>query len=398
MRNLPKYWIACSGGVDSVVLVHILHQKMEHVGILHCNFHLRGESSNKDEELVRNLAKQLHLPIRVKEFDTQQYEKDHRVNTELAARELRYQWFDTIILKENKTIVLGHHYDDQIETFFLQLRRGGRVKGLSGMPVFRKGYLRPLLKHTKKDLIAIALKNNWKWREDITNASNVYMRNWYRNEIIPYLKKTGFPLTDIVSLMDSFQILLKHINQFEVPNTIRIEVWLQLPIWYQQHILSEHQLGEYPENEITLLAKGNKGKHIGNQNCSVWNEGGELVFVKEKEQLQLQLIVNTCMKNETRMNSDDLFLDAAKVQPPFNYRKWKHGDRFQPLGMEGEKKIGKFLRDRKIHTHQKENVHVLVDDMDCVLGVFGFGVDEKYKLDGNTEKVYWIGLEGKTPN
>ena len=393
MDRIPTYWVACSGGVDSVVLLHIVHRIQKNIGILHCNFHLRGKQSNKDELFVRKLAEELCVPIRIREFDTRKYEKEHHINTELAARELRYKWFDEIISNEKGRIVLGHHYDDQVETFFLQLRRGGRVKGLSGMPVFRKGYLRPLLKHTKKDLIAIAQKNNWKWREDITNTSNVYMRNWYRNEILPWLEKLGFPLTDIVPLMESFQIVLEHINQFEVPSTIKIESWLQLPIWYQQHILSEHQLGVYPENEINQLAKGSKGKYIGNQNCSVWNEGDELIFVKEKEQPQLQLVVKTCMRNETKLNNDDLFLDAAKVKPPFNCRKWKNGDRFQPLGMQGEKKIGKFLRDRKVQTHQKESVQVLVDDMDSILGVFGFGVDDKYKMDGSTKMVYWVGLE-----
>ena len=390
MGNSPKYWVACSGGIDSVVLLHIMHENGEDVGILHCNFHLRGESSNQDEQFVRELAKQLHLPILVQEFDTKQYEKDNRINTELAARELRYNWFDEIIQKEDAMVLLGHHYDDQIETFFLQLRRGGKVRGLSGMPVYRKGYLRPLLKYSKKELIVIAKKNKWKWREDETNTSNEYMRNWYRNDILPWLSTSDFPLEEVVPLMHSFQELLKWMNKLPVPSDIKIEDWFLLPIWIQQHILATHQLGEFSEDEVTRLAKAQKGKFLGNDKCKVWNEGGKLVFVKEKTQVEFKLVVKTLPQEEIKMNNKDLFLDASKVKEPFNFRVWEAGDRFQPIGMKGEKLIGKFLRDRKVPTHQKEHIQVLVNEKNQILGIFGFGVDEKYKIDIKTEVVFQL--------
>src|SRR5690554_317929 len=130
MKERPKYWVACSGGVDSVVLLQLMIAQQKEIGILHCNFHLRAESSNEDETFVRNLAAELNVPIRVKEFNTIAYGQDNRINTQLAARELRYAWFDEIIKNENVIVLLAHHYDDQMETFFLQLRRGAKIKGL----------------------------------------------------------------------------------------------------------------------------------------------------------------------------------------------------------------------------------------------------------------------------
>ena len=388
MNKSPKYWVACSGGVDSVVLLHIMHEEKKDVGILHCNFHLRGESSNQDEAFVRNLAKTLELPIRVREFDTKQYGKDHKINTQLAARELRYDWFDEVIQKENGIVLLAHHYDDQLETFFLQLRRGGKVRGLSGMPVFSAGYLRPILKYTKAELLLLAKKHNWKWQEDITNASNDYTRNWYRNEVLPWLKTAHFPLEEVVPLMHSFQEVLAYLRKVEVPNSIKIEDWFAYPIWIQQHILSEQGLGEYSESEINRLAKTEKGKFIGNDTAKVWNEGDELVFVKvASRKAEFLLEVSTHSIEEVEMNTTDLFLDASKIQGQLSTRKWRAGDTFQPLGMKGEKSVGKFLRDRKVAAHLKEDVYVLVDERGWVLGVFGFGVGERFRMDEGTRSV-----------
>jgi tRNA(Ile)-lysidine synthase len=390
MTNSSKYWIACSGGVDSVVLLHLILQLKERtdVGILHCNFHLRKESSNQDEAFVCELAKKLNVPIRVKEFDTKQYSKDNSMNTQLAARELRYNWFDEVIQNENGIVLLAHHFDDQIETFFLQLRRGGKVKGLAGMPVFKNGYLRPFLKYSKNDLIALARKYDWKWREDISNSSNDYTRNWYRNEVLSFLNSAQFPLNDVVPLMHSFQQALAFIKSLPIPDMIPISDWFSMPIWYKEHILSEQDLGEYAATEIDRLAQSDKNKFIGNDFSTVWNEGNELIFVKEIEnEHQYGLKIELVFRDQVEMNQNDLFLAASKVEGQLTNRKWQAGDRFQPLGMKGKKSIGKFLRDRKVAAHLKEKIKVLVNEQGEILGVFGFGVNERYKVDSKTKKV-----------
>lgn len=395
MNKPLKYWVACSGGVDSVVLLHLICQlkKKKDVGVLHCNFNLRGDASNKDEMFVRKLAEMLHVPIRVKNFNTIQYGETHKINTQLAARELRYNWFDELIQKEKSTVLLAHHYDDQIETFFLQLRRGGKVKGLSGMPVFKSGYLRPLLKYTKKELLHLAEKNQWEWTEDSTNTSNDYTRNWYRNIVLPFLNEKEFPTTDIVPLVHSFQKVLAFLNSFPIPSSILIKEWLPLPKWFKEHLLFEHGLGMYSANEIDRLTKAEKGKYLGSESIKVWNEGEQLFFVKE-EQLskKYNLRTATLAKNKTKINSTDLFLDASKVVGQLSIRKWKSGDVFQPLGMKGEKSVTKFLRDRKVLTHQKESVYVLIDQNNSIVGIFGFGAGERFKIDKNTSQVIFAQL------
>nr|WP_299203276.1 tRNA lysidine(34) synthetase TilS [uncultured Brumimicrobium sp.] len=395
MNNAPTYWVACSGGVDSIVLLHLMLEtkNKNEVGILHCNFHLREQSSNEDELFVRNLARELNVPIRVQDFDTKQYAKSQRLNTQLAARELRYNWFDQIIREEQAVVLLGHHYDDQLETFFLQLRRGGRVKGLSGMPEYRAGYLRPLLKHTKEELISLAQQHDWKWREDVTNASNDYTRNWYRNEVLPCLQSEGFPIHEVVPLMHSFQSVLCFLKSIKIPDSILIEDWKSYPVWVQQHILSEQGLGEYAVDEIARLTKSEKGKFIGNDHAKVWNEGDALVFVKESSQaVEYKLAISKHPTGTIKLNPSDLFLDTSKVKLPLTIRKWQAGDYFQPLGMKGLKSVGKFLRDRKVPAHQKEQVRILLDSENHILGVFGFGVDEKYRLNNSTKELFRVRL------
>src|SRR5690554_5806705 len=395
MINSPKYWVACSGGVDSVVLLHLMHELKEKkdIGILHCNFHLREQSSNRDEEFVRALAEELGIPIRVKEFDTKQYSKDNRINTQLAARELRYNWFDEVIEIEGGIVLLAHHYDDQLETFFLQLRRGGKVKGLSGMPVFRQGYLRPILKYSKEDLVSLAKKHNWKWQEDVSNASNDYTRNWYRNEVLPCLQSEGFPIHEVVPLMHSFQSVLCFLKRIKIPDSILIEDWKSYPVWIQQHILSEQGLGEYAVDEIARLTMSEKGKFIGNDYAKVWNEGDALVFVKESSQaVEYKLAISKHLTGTIKLNPSDLFLDTSKVKLPLTIRKWQAGDYFQPIGMKGLKSVGKFLRDRKVPAHQKEQVRILLDSENHILGVFGFGVDEKYRLNNSTKELFRVRL------
>lgn len=395
MNNAPTYWVACSGGVDSIVLLHLMLEtkNKNEVGILHCNFHLREQSSNEDELFVRNLARELNVPIRVQDFDTKQYAKSHRLNTQLAARELRYNWFDQIIREEQAVVLLGHHYDDQLETFFLQLRRGGRVKGLSGMPEYRAGYLRPLLKHTKEELISLAQQHDWKWREDVTNTSNDYTRNWYRNEVLPCLQSEGFPIHEVVPLMHSFQSVLCFLKSIKIPDSILIEDWKSYPVWIQQHILSEQGLGEYAVDEIARLTKSEKGKFIGNDHAKVWNEGDALVFVKESSQaVEYKLAISKHPTGTIKLNPSDLFLDTSKVKLPLTIRKWQAGDYFQPIGMKGLKSVGKFLRDRKVPAHQKEQVRILLDSENHILGVFGFGVDEKYRLNNSTKELFRVRL------
>src|SRR5690554_504759 len=392
MSENLKYWLACSGGVDSVVLAHLLHNQGIQFGILHCNFQLRGEASDEDEKWVRDFARDLAIPIRVQTFQTKQYALENKLNTQLAARQLRYNWFDEIIEREACFVLLAHHYDDQMETFFLQLSRGGGVKALAAMPVFRKKYVRPLLKYSKQEILELAQKNNWTWREDKSNLSNDYKRNWYRNEVLPWLQSQSFPLEKVVPLVHDFQKVYHFLNALPIPSIVAVSEWNFFPIWYKQWLLSAHGLGEFSEKEVDRLSQSKKGKYLGNNQAKIWNEGDEFHFVKEKTQKNYRLEVKKTSVQEIQFNAQDLFLDSASVEGSLTFRPWKEGDKFTPFGMKGEKSVGKFLRDRKVLSHLKKDVQILTDEKHQVLGVFGFGVDENYKVSSQTQEVIWIRL------
>ncbi|MBW7868740.1 MAG: tRNA lysidine(34) synthetase TilS [Brumimicrobium sp.] len=395
MDTSPTYWLACSGGLDSVVLAHLLKESQQSFGILHCNFHLRGEDSNLDQKFVEQLAIELNVPIRIKEFDTFQYMKSHQMNLELAARELRYNWFEEIIEIEKTYIILAHHKNDQIETFFTQLRRGGKVRGLAGMPVYRDGFIRPLLKYSKEELKSLASRYHWAWREDKSNESNEYVRNLYRNKLLHLIEKQGFPIVDVIPLMHDFQHLLSYLNTLPKPNSWKLNEWQNLPIWFKQHLLTHYKVSEFPTEEVDKLLHSEKGKYIGNQETSIWNEGNVLIFVSNKiEDSQKQIkIEEVKIPDFTLLNC--IYIDADKVAMPLDARKWKEGDLFQPYGMKGVKTVAKFLRDKKIPSHQKENYWVLEDNTSRIIGIFGFGAGELFKIDKNSQTIWQINLVDK---
>lgn len=394
MESNVTYWIACSGGVDSVVLTHLMHLQKKNIGLLHCNFQLREEDSDEDEAFVRKLAEELQVPLQVKVFETEKYAQENHINTQLAARELRYAWFDEVLATGDCYVVIGQHYDDQVETFFLQLRRGGGVKGLAGIPASRTGYLRPLLNYRKQELLELAYKNGWTWREDRTNILNEYKRNWYRNEVLDFLQKQDFPIEEVVPLMHDFQRLLTVLKKLPTPRTISFEKWEKWPIWYREFIIDTHGLGMYPEKEISRLTTAKKGKFIGTEIYQVWNEGKELVFIERPfEKPVYSIVLEKKSRKDLLFQSGRIYIDASKVSPPFDFRLWQAKDRFRPLGMKGQKSMGKFLRDRKVPAHQKEEVYVLLNADEDIIAVFGQGVGEDYKVDKKTTSVWEISLK-----
>ena len=188
-----KILVACSGGADSMVLVHVLLSLNENIAIAHCNFNLRGEDSNADEELVRNFALKNKLSFHVESFDTTGFAKHNKISTQVAARELRYEFFKRLKKEFSYDyIAMAHHADDMAETVLINLGRGSGIAGLKGMPVFKNDIIRPLINVSRREIENYATKNSVKYRDDITNFDNKYTRNRIRNEVLPILKEV-FP-------------------------------------------------------------------------------------------------------------------------------------------------------------------------------------------------------------
>jgi len=398
-KNQYDYWVACSGGVDSIVLVRLFKELNKNFGILHCNFKLRGVDSDNDEEFVRNLADEIDVPIKVRVFDVNNYIKEQGGNVQLAARNLRYRWFEEVKSKYKAKIVLGHHKDDQIETFLLQLRRGGKLKGLSSMPLLNEGYVRPLLSYSKLEIYDLARQNNWAWREDSSNKKSDYLRNYYRNELIPSFENISWLKTEILGLVQNFQVLLnfseRYLNQrfnFSKDVEVSFSLWDSWAFWLKQLFVSESGIAPISVKEVDRLRNSQKGKYLSNEFKSIWNEGNRFLMRSSNDFIAFPEYQIKTISSSTNVDykEDDVFIDKDKVQGNIRLRKWREGESFQPLGMKGQKKISKFLRDRKVSSSEKKNYPVIVDETDQIIGVARMCPDERYKVDEKTNNILVI--------
>ena len=212
-RNFPellknKFLLACSGGLDSVLLSYLCKQNHMDFILAHCNFRLRGADSNGDEDFVKEWGHQLEKPVYVTHFDTMGYVNNHNVSVQMAARDLRYHWFKALMQEHGiDYLVTAHHADDNLETFLINLSRGTGIEGLTGIPEASNQIRRPLLKYTRWHILEYAQKCNLLWREDESNADTKYLRNKIRLEIVPKLKELH------PTFMDNFKMTLDYLKE-----------------------------------------------------------------------------------------------------------------------------------------------------------------------------------------
>ena len=394
MGDKVKYWIACSGGVDSVVLAHLMHRMGKPIGLLHCNFQLRGTDSEEDEYFVEELAKTLDIPVKVKRFNVINRIKILGGNVQLAARELRYDWFNAVLANYDGYICLGHHKDDQVETFLLQLGRGGKVKGLASMPLKKDKFLRPLLEKSKEEIIELAKDNNWSWREDHSNRENNYKRNLYRNQLIPLLKEKIDVNEIVLSVVKSYQELLNYCSEtsFAKKNIygvheIDTQQWNELPEILKKFELERFGLNKIPSGEVDRLCKSSSGAKIDLEKVTIYKHREKLMFVNE-QLLKWSFSISTVKKVDVKILSKKLqFADRSRISGKLRSRKWLSSDRIVPLGMTGSKKIGKYLKDQGVPGFFRAKIPIVVDGLDNVVFVPGFTVDDRFKVQHFTKEL-----------
>lgn len=412
--------MACSGGLDSVVLAHLCASYNLDFSLAHCNFKLRHEESDKDEDLVRKLGEQLGKEIFVTSFDTHGYMAQHRTNLQIAARELRYNWFSQIMENHHiKTLVTAHHADDSLETFIINLSRGTGIEGLSGIPSLTNTISRPLLQFSRTEIKKYAEANAIHWREDASNENTKYLRNNIRHNIIPKLKELNpHFLENFLKTQEHLgqtqEILHQHITQLKkqlfskekMVEKVKVASLLALrpTKTYLFHFFREFGFTQW--DDIYGLLSANSGKEVHSNTHRL---------LKDRDFLLLKPIVHKNTKafyiewdQETVSEPIDLklshvkaigetspniiYVDKETLKYPLIVRKCQKGDYFYPLGMSGKKKISKFFKDVKMDVFAKENQWLLCSG-DNIVWIIGKRADERFKITDKTKEILKIILE-----
>ena len=406
-----KVLVALSGGADSVALLRVLLSLGYTCECMHCNFHLRGEESDRDEAFVKALCEECTVLLHVTHFDTETYAKEHHQSIEMAARELRYAWFHQ--LKEERkasVIAVAHHRDDSVETFLLNLMRGTGIDGLKGIPV-RNGYVvRPLIQESREDILDYLKAIHQDYVTDSTNLQDQYVRNKIRLNILPMMKEinpsvmesiqdTAFRLSEVSSIYHQDrdnrleQILKKNSDDFmqvsiaDVLNDIAPNALLH-------ELLSPLGFNSDQVKDIyRSLEHSQSGKRFLSKEWVLIRDREDLLLhrIKEEETIP-ELIVQEVDYTPGFIIPRDKCIacvDADKVEMPLTIRKWQVGDKFVPFGMTGKKKVSDYLTDRKMSLYQKENQYVVCSG-DRIVWIVNERSDNRFRITSQTKRVLLI--------
>ena len=409
-----KFYIAVSGGIDSMVLVHLFQHFQLQFGLLHCNFKLRGEESDADMRFIHDYAEENRLQLKIGFFETAQIAKECKISIQVAARELRYNWFYEQMEENNVDFVAtAHHLDDNLETFLINLSRGTGLDGLTGIPTINDKIFRPLLPFSREEIENYANENNLKWREDSSNTSDKYLRNKIRHHLVPILKeinphfldafqKTQSHLTEAQSLVNDAEYIVYQevVEEFE-NGTIFFEIkkLLKLPNYgaYLYQWLKQYEFTAW--EDIYNLVSAQSGKYVLSENFVLLKDRRNLILSKRNNNNFEEIIINSFeeihnlpLKFKMSKLADILnppkniiFVDIQKLIFPLKIRKWEEGDYFYPLGMKGKKKVSKYFKDEKFSLLDKENALIL-ESNNQIVWIIGHRADERFKVDETTYK------------
>lgn len=418
-----KLLLAISGGLDSVVLAHLCYQLKLNIALVHCNFNLRGDESDADEDFVMQFAEKLDLEVFIESFDTEAYAKTNKLSTQMAARELRYNWFKELSGQLHFEYVLtAHHADDNLETFLINLSRGTGLDGLTGIPEVNDTIVRPLLPFSRQNIEEYAIKHHLKWREDSSNASTKYLRNKLRHEVIPVLKNlnpnflqnfqnTLNNLNDTADIVEeSLNAVLKRAVVSMDATEIKLKVSefrkLNNPKAYLHEFLKDYGFTEW--NDVVNLLEAQSGKQLFSSSHrllkdrdvlilrDIASEKKQDVITIENNQWHTEIPIGTLhlsvVDSVLNSHSNSIYVDKGSLTFPLLIRPWQEGDFFYPLGMQGKKKLSKYFKDEKLSLIDKENIWLLCSD-EAIVWVISKRADNRFKVNENTKQILKIELK-----
>jgi len=425
--------LAVSGGVDSIAMVRLFKDAGYNFGIAHVNFGLRGEESDGDEAFVKNLANQLEVPLYIKNFNTKKFAAENKISIQMAARDLRYAWFEEVITEHGYNYVAtAHHLDDQAETFFINLLRGTGISGMHGIMPRQGKIIRPLMFTTREKIMSFALDLNLAWCEDRSNKSRKYLRNKLRLDVFSELYKINpqfshklnesiSHLRDVETIYDShiagvtadlvqhtpegILISIDWVYEYEPHNTYLFE--LLKPYGFSYPVVKEivrsldtfsgkifysptHRLLRDRENFIIQPLSTLSSDH----------HNGE-VFYLEKNILNIEHPVCLCTHQTDNITelpmgkSSIACLDMDKLEFPLKLRKWEKGDWFIPLGLKGKKKLSDFFINQKLSLADKEKTWLVLSG-DDIVWVIGKRIDNRFRITPKTKRAFVISSVDET--
>ena len=422
-ENLPflkgkKLLLAVSGGIDSMVLMRLCIEMKMDISVAHCNFTLRGDESDTDEDFVKSQTDKLQIPIFIKKFDTKEIAEKEKSSIQVVARNLRYEWFNTLLINNDYDYILtAHHLDDSLETFLINFTRGSGLNGLTGIPQQNVSIVRPLLPFSRTEIEIFAKENKVEWREDSSNASDKYLRNKLRHDVIPMLKELNpsllYSFENTISNLQQAQSLVddatrivyrKVVTDINFQKRINLTELIQLPNYNAYLYQWLEPLGFSDWESINDLATAQSGKQIHSQNHTLLKDRNFLIvfakqesekttlFLIEKEQKEVKfpLKVKFCNVDDiSNQATNTIFVDEDKLQFPLVIRKWQEGDWFYPHGLNGKKKLSKFFKDEKYSLLDKSEAWLLCSN-NQIVWIIGDRQDDRFKVTETTTKILKI--------
>lgn len=422
LTSISKVIVGVSGGADSIALLHFLHQNGYECIAAHCNFHLRGEESNRDEQFVREFCRNLQIPVEITEFETERIARENKISIEMAARELRYRWFEELrILHSADEICVAHHRDDSVETLLLNLIRGTGIRGLTGIAPRNGHIVRPFLGVNRSEIEEYILQNSLTFVNDSTNTETVYLRNKIRLEILPKLEEINPSVRDTIertsdNLRSVEQIYLAEIEkqQTSIVTTNEGKILISIPkllLFAHPSTLLFELLQPCGFNrtvceEIFASLRGIPGKTFHSTEYTLVKDREELIIKKKEEIHAIEFWIEKSTDAiyqpiELRFQTIEIadltfkkakniaYFDFDKLVFPLKLRRWQQSDWFIPFGMTGKKKVSDYFSDRKFNLLQKEEAWLLCSDNE-IIWIVGERSDNRFKVSKETKRILKI--------
>ena len=421
-----KILIGVSGGIDSMVLCDLFLKSGLKFAIAHCNFRLRGNESDGDEALVENFAKRKAIDYHVIHFDTNEYAREKAISIQMAARDLRYNWFNELLQQYNyQKIAVAHHADDNIETFFTNLSRGAGINGLCGMPLLNGNIIRPLLFASRSDIVRYSEENGISYRNDSSNVQSKYARNRIRLNIIPEFEKINpsFKATMLDNLeylqavrgfvnSEMDEIAANICRQKDDKLYLDIEKLKNLACLnlFLYHTLNNYGFKNEMIERIATSLNGEPGKQFNSHTHTIIKDRDYLIIAPVTKQINEEYyieegiaeifsplhltfeIIEKQNQFETKKDSNIAQFDYAKLQFPLILRRWRDGDSFVPFGMTGRKKLSNYFSDNKYSLFDKQEQWLLVSGGEIVW-IAGKRIDNRFKINDNTQRVLQVTID-----